>query len=176
MAGSDVNSIPVGALFGLPGVTQYFEQYDQITNVVTNLQQLAQTPWQPGAYLQQTDVVMWWETEFAINAGYTYSAGTIVTSSGAPANIIQNPVLKMQGQYSPVNCQSGEDMLFFQLYRPMRGRGQRNVQDMNGSDPAAWGLNTLAGQPNQAAALWPQTNTSPIAVAGYPLTLEWPGG
>ena len=176
MPDSSVNNIPVGALYGLPGVTQHFDTYDQITNVVTNLQYNAQTPWQPGTYLQQTDVVMWWETEHTITDTVTYSAGTLVTSPGAPANIIQNPVLKMQGQYAPVNCQSGEDMLFFQLYRPMRGRGQRNGQDMNAADPAAWGFNTLAGQANQAAALWPQALTSPTAISNYPLTLEWPGG
>jgi hypothetical protein len=67
-------------------------------------------------------------------------------------------------------------MLFFQLYRPMRGRGQRNGQDMNASDVAAYGFNTLEAQANEAAALWPQTNASPIAVSNYPLTLEWPGG
>jgi hypothetical protein len=175
-SGSNVNAIPVGSLYGLPGVSQFFDQYDQITDVVTTLQANAMTPWQPGTYLQQTDVVMWWETEMSINTGITYSAGTVVTSPGAPANLIQNPQLKMQGQYAPVNCQSGEDMLFFQLYRPMRGRGQRNGQDMNGSEPAPWGFNPLAAETNYTAAQWPQTNTSPIAVANYPLTLEWPGG
>jgi hypothetical protein len=173
---ADVNQIPVGALYGLPGVTQYFDTYDQITNVVTNLSYNAQTPWQPGNYLQQTDVVMWWETEHAITEALTYSAGTVVTSAGAPASIIENPVLKMQGQYAPVNCQSGSDMLFFQLYRPMRNRGQRNTQEMNGSEPAAYGFNTLAGQANAAAALWPQAPTSPLVITNYPLTLEWPGG
>lgn len=171
-----VNDIPVGALYGLPGVTQHFDTYDQITNVVTNLQLTAQTPWQPPTYLQQTDVVMWWETEHLISESLTYSAGTMVTSPAAPASFIQNPVLKMQGQYAPVNCQSGQDMLFFQLYRPMRGRGQRNGQDMNASDLAPYGFNTLAAQANTAAALWPQTLTSPASVSNYPLTLEWPGG
>jgi hypothetical protein len=176
MAQQNVNDIPVGALYGLPGVSQFFDTYDQIQNVNTTLQASAQTPWQPGTYLQQTDVVLWWETEHFITEAYTYSAGSIVTSAGAPASILQNPQLKMQGQYSPVNCTTGQDMLFFQLYRPMRGRGQRNTQEMNGADPQAYGFNTLEGQSNEAAALWPQTLTSPVTISSYPMTLEWPGG
>jgi hypothetical protein len=47
---------------------------------------------------------------------------------------------------------------------------------MNGSVVSPWGLNTLAGEANQVAALWPQAPVSPLAISNYPLTLEWPGG
>lgn len=178
MPNATVNQIPVGALYGLPGFTEQVEQYDNMLNVNTAGQASAQTPFNAPGPLQKTDVVFWWESELSVNWAVTYSAGTLVLSPGAPYNIIQSPRLKLQGQYSPIECESAMDMAFFQMYRPMRGRGQRNVQDLiaAGPQPTSAFANSQIPQANLAAAALSQTVTSPYSVVNYPMTLEWPAG
>lgn len=169
---------PVGALYGLPGFTENFEQYENLNNVVTAMGQAAQTPFAPPASFQKTDVVFWWEQEAFWSENLTYSAGVLVNSPEGPYNILQSPKLKLQGQYSPVECESGFDMAFFQMYRPMRGRGQRNTQDVLSANPvpAANFANVLIPQANLAAATLASSYTSPAAIVSYPFLLEWPAG
>jgi hypothetical protein len=175
---SAVNQIPVGALYGLPGFTEQVEQYDNMLNINTAGQAAAQTPFNAPGPLQKTDVIFWWESEFSVNWAVTYSAGTIALSPEAPYNIIQSPRLKLQGQYSPIECESGFDMAFFQMYRPMRGRGQRNAQDLIAvnPEPTSGYANSLIPQANLAGAVLSQTLTTPYSVTNYPFTLEWPAG
>jgi hypothetical protein len=172
------NQIPVGALYGLPGFTENVEQYDNQLNIATTWQQSAQTPFNAPGPLQKTDVVFWWEMELLMNWAVTYSAGTLNISPEAPYNAIQNPKLQLQGQYSPLECESGFDLAWFQMYRPMRGRGQRNVQDLIQTAPqlASQFANSQIPQANQAAAILSQTTTSPYSVTNYPVILEWPAG
>jgi hypothetical protein len=179
MAGNTpVNAIPIGALYGLPGFTEQVEQYDNMNNVQTAWQSAAQTPFNAPGPLQKTDVVFWWEAEFFLNWAVTYSAGTLALSPEAPYSAIQSPKLKLQGQYSPLECESGFDVAFFQMYRPMRGRGQRNIQDLLAANPvlSTGFANSQIPQANLAAAALSQTLTSPYSVANYPLTLEIPAG
>jgi hypothetical protein len=173
-----VNQVPVGALYGLPGFTEQVEQYDTITGVPSTFQSLAQTPFNAPSPLQKTDVVFWWESEFLLNWAVTYSAGTLNISPEAPYNWLQSPKLKLQGQYSPVECESGFDMAFFQMYRPMRGRGERNLQDViqTNTVPAGNFANSQIPQANLAAAIMSQSTTSPYSVVNYPMNLEWPAG
>lgn len=173
-----VNNIPVGALYGLPGFTEQVEQYDNMNNVLTNWQSSAQTPFNAPGPLQKTDVVFWWEAELSANWAVTYSAGTLALSPYAPYNLIQNPKLKLQGQYSPLECESGFDVAFFQMYRPMRGRGQRNHNDLLAAypNPSSAFANSQIPQANLAAATLSQTLTSPYSVSNYPMTLEIPAG
>src|SRR5271156_4013547 len=173
-----VNSIPVGALYGLPGFTEQVEQFDNMNNVLTTWQSAAQSPFNAPGPLQKTDVVFWWEAEFFLNWAVTYSAGTLAVSPEAPYNAIQSPKLKLQGQYSPLECESGFDVAFFQMYRPMRGRGQRNLQDVNQTNivPAANFANSQIPSANQAASILSQTTTSPYSVVNYPMILEIPAG
>lgn len=175
---AQVNNIPVGALYGLPGFTEQVEQYDNQTNLPATFQAAAQTPFNAPGPLQKTDVVFWWESEISLNLAVTYSAGTLAISPTAPYNVIQSPKLKLQGQYSPVECDSGAHMAFFQMYRPMRGRGQRNSQDLIGTNPVAAAnfANSLLPQANLAGATMSQTVTSPYSLSNYPFTLEWPAG
>src|SRR5215469_983528 len=119
--------IPVGQYFGLPGYTEEFEQFENQVGVVTTLQQTSPVPYAPQSSLQKTDIVYWWEMETFWTESVTYSAGTLVNSPEAPGNLLQQPKLKLQGQYTPVECESGFDMELFQFMRPMRGKGQRNV-------------------------------------------------
>lgn len=173
-----VQSVPVGALYGLPGFTERFEQYENLYNVVTTPQQNAQTPFAPPASFQKTDIVFWWEMETTWTNSLTFSAGTLANSPGAPYNLFQGPKLKLQGQYTPVEMDSGAHMAFMQMYRPMRGRGQRNLQDlMNANVPLSSGYpNVLFPQANLCGATLPTTTTSPYNITNYPFVLEIPAG
>jgi hypothetical protein len=173
-----VQSVPVGALYGLPGFTERFEQYDNITGNITTMQQNAQTPFAPPSSFQKTDIVFWWELEALMNYAATYSAGVLANSPQGPYNVIQGPKLKLQGQYSPVEMDSGAHMAFFQMLRPMRGRGQRNLQDlMDTNVPLATAYaNALWPQANLCGASLPASYTSPIAIVNYPFILEIPAG
>jgi len=173
-----VQSVPVGALYGLPGFTERFEQFDNITGNVTTVQQAAQTPFAPPSSFQKTDIVFWWELATIWNYSITFSAGTVNISPESPYNLFQGPKLKLQGQYSPVECDSGSHMAFMQMYRPMRGRGQRNGQDMMDVNvPLAAGYpNTTWAQANLCGAAMPTTFTSPFTITNYPFNLEVPAG
>ena len=175
---NQVNNIAVGTLYGLPGFTEQFEQYENLNNINTVQQVSAQTPFNPPGSFQKTDVVFWWELETFANWAETYSVGTIALSPEAPYNIYQSLKLKLQGQYSPLEVESGFDAAFMQQYRPMRGRGQRNLQDMMDTNPVASGnfANSLIPQANLAGATLSQTLTSPYSVTNYPFNLEIPAG
>lgn len=171
-------SVPVGALYGLPGFTERFEQYENLFGVVTTGQQNAQTPFAPPASFQKTDIVFWWELETLWSENITYSAGVLANSPEAPYNLFQGPRLKLQGQYTPVEMDSGFHMAFMQMYRPMRGRGQRNVQDlMNTNPPLTTGYaNALIPQANLCGTTLAASYVSPAAIVNYPFILEIPAG
>jgi hypothetical protein len=173
-----VQSIPVGALYGLPGFTERFEQYENLYNVVTTPQQNAQTPFAPPASFQKTDIVFWWELETLWTQNTTYSAGVVANSPEAPYNLFQGPRLKLQGQYTPVEMDSGFHMAFMQMYRPMRGRGQRNLQDLMNTNaaPVTGFANQSIPQANLCGSTLATSYVSPIAIANYPFILEVPAG
>jgi hypothetical protein len=170
--------VAVGQLFGLPGYTEEFEQYENLQGVVTTLAQSAPTPFAPTTSFQKTDIVYWWEQETFWTFAITYGTGVLVNSPEAPGNLMQQPKLKLQGQYTPVECESGFDMEFMQFYRPMRGKGQRNTQDMISANPVpVTGFpNQLIPQANLAAATLATSYTSPAAITAYPMNVEWPAG
>lgn len=170
--------VPVGALYGLPGFTERFEQYENLNNVVTAGQASAQTPFAPAASFQKTDIVFFWELETYWSQSLTFSVGTIAYSPEGPYNLLQGPKLKLQGQYSPVECDSGFHMAIWQMIRPSRGRGQRNVQDLLNSNPVPTSgyANPAIPQANLAGAVLPATVTSPYVLTNYPFTLEIPAG
>jgi hypothetical protein len=169
---------PIGSFFGLPGYTEEFEQYEALTGVVTVLSQSAPTPFAPASTFQKTDIVYWWEAETTWSESITYSAGVLANSPEGPGNLYQQPKLKMQGQYSSVECDSGFDMEFMQFFRPMRGKGQRNVQDLMSAAPVLSTAfpNALIPQANLAAATVASSYTSPATITSYPFILEWPAG
>jgi hypothetical protein len=171
-------TVPVGALYGLPGFTERFEQYENLNGVITASQQSAQTPFAPPASFQKTDIVFFWELETYWSQNTTYSAGVIANSPEGPYNLLQGPKLKLQGQYSPVECDSGFHMALWQMMRPMRGRGQRNVQDLMNTNPApASGFaNQSIPQANLCGATLATSYTSPLAISNYPFFLEIPAG
>lgn len=171
-------TVPVGALYGLPGFTERFEQYENLNGVVTVGQQASQTPFAPSASFQKTDIVFFWELETYWSQNITYSAGTLVNSPEGPYNLLQGPKLKLQGQYSPIECDSGFHMALWQMMRPSRGRGQRNVQDLMQTNPvpAASFANALIPQANLCGATLGASYVSPAAIVNYPFMLEIPAG
>lgn len=171
MAQQSQQQLPPGSLYGLPGVTQTFEQYENLTNVVTNLASSNTVPFSPGGSFQKTDVVNYWDLEFQVNWTTTVAGSTI--SPGAPYNLIRSPKLQMQGQYSPVECDSGLDMAFFQMYRPMRGRGQRNIQDVMQVNTATTYANSTFPQTNQTTS---GIAANPASGTSWNFALEFPGG
>lgn len=169
---------PVGALYGLPGFTENFEQYENMQNVTTALSQSAQAAFNPPNPFQKTDIVLWWEYETFWTEGITYSPGVIANSPEGPYNLYQGPQLKLQGQYTPQELDSGFHAAFFQSYRPMRQRGQRNVQDLmqTSPQPSTVFANALIPQANLAAAILASSYSSPISISSYPFILETPAG
>lgn len=189
------NTIPVGALYGLPGFTERFEQYENLNNISTVLSAAANTigvttPFNPPASFQKTDIVFWWELECYTTEDIAFTAGGITFSPEAPYNKLQGLKLKLQGQYTPIEVESGADAAFMQMYRPMRGRGQRNNQDLiNTNLPLSsayanslWAQANLAGSPAGTGAVGGQGNsstgivTTPLAQNNYPFNLELPAG
>lgn len=183
--------VPVGTYFGLPGFTQPFEQYENLNGIITPLSLTGQTPWNPPGSLQKTDIVKWWEMETIVSWTTTVTGSTL--SPAAPYNIFQGFKLKLQGQYSPIEVESGADAAFFQMYRPMRGQGQSTLPTLLGSNQAGTNYSAAAtatynGYQNAssiASGTAPsQTNqTAPFSVAANPASgsnwsflLEVPGG
>jgi hypothetical protein len=136
--------IPVGSLYGLPGFTETFEQYENINNFSTTLAATAQTPFNPPASFQKTDIVKWWELETYFTYTNTSSTQASLVSPYAPFNLIQNFKLKLQGQYSPLEVESGIDLWFWQLMRPMRGKGQQSSNTLAGQYPVGIQTGTSA--------------------------------
>jgi hypothetical protein len=147
--------IPVGSLYGLPGFTETFEQYENINNFTTTLAATTQSPFNPPGSFQKTDIVKWWELETYLTIAATSTTQGYLISPYAPWNLFQNFKLKLQGQYSPIEVESGIDAAFFQMYRPMRGKGQQ-------------GQNSLAGQ-YSIGTPWSSGGTT-VAPAAVPMT------
>ena len=159
---------PPGAFFGLPGFTQPFEQFENLTGIQTPLALASQSPWNPPGSFQKTDIVKWWELAVDVNWTTTVTGSTL--SAEAPYNLLQALKLKLQGQYSPLEVESGFDAAFFQMYRPMR----------NGDFPNNMGVNVGSTFANSAI---PQTNQQSSDIAANPSSgthwkflLEIPGG
>jgi hypothetical protein len=177
--------VPVGTYFGLPGFTQPFEQYENLNGIVTPLALSAQTPWNPPGSFQKTDIVRWWELETIVNWTTTVTGSTV--SPWAPYNFFQTLKLKLQGQYTPLEVESGIDAAFFQMYRPMRGPGQENIQNLMGSNVANSYSNTLipandltTGGPQESATAGTAPAVNPITAnpasgTNWTFILEIPG-
>ena len=168
---ANVQQVPVGAFFGLPGYTQPFEQYENLNNVQTPLALSAQTPWNPPGSLQKTDIVRWWEMETIVNWTTTVTGSTI--SPEAPYNLYQGMKLQLQGQYTPLEVESGFDAAFFQMYRPMRGPGQMNIQNVLGTNVAGTYANSTIPQTNQSTS---GIAANPASGSSWVFNLEIPGG
>lgn len=142
-------TVQPGALYGVPGITQRFEQPDTTVSDVVTLNASSQVNWNTVQNFQQTDVVHWWELDAEwVNTPTIKTGKTAVLSPYAPHNLFQATSIQMQGQYKPIDVQSGTDLAIFQSYRPMRGSAQMANQPNLGANPA----------PNFQNAAWPAAN------------------
>lgn len=177
--------IPVGSLYGLPGFTETFEQYENINNFNTTLASTTQSPFNPPASFQKTDIVKWWELETFLTVAVTSTTQGYLISPYAPWNLFQNFKLKLQGQYSPLEVESGIDLAYFQFYRPMRGKGQQAQNVVAGQFvegfPSSTGGTTYAPLPVPVGGLNPNpaygSNGSASGLFGqYQVPIEGYGG
>jgi len=76
-ASAGAQALPPGAFFGLPGFTQPFEQYENLQNVQNVLSLSSQSPFNPPASFQKTDIVRWWELEVDVNFTTTVTTATL---------------------------------------------------------------------------------------------------
>lgn len=154
-----------GSKYGVPGITQRFEQPDTTQDSITTLNQSANVPWNNVFPLQKTDVVHWWELAITWTNVYVLGTEVVALSPYAPYNILQNFSLQMQGQYKPIDVLSGFDAALFQMYRPMRGSAQMAAQTIMGTNAppttgyanAATPQANLVATPNQTATTTPVT-------------------
>ncbi len=158
-----MTTVQPGALYGVPGITQRFEQPDTTNGDVTTLQVSANTSWNTVQNFQQTDVVQWWELDCEWTNTPTIKTGkTAVLSPYAPYNLLQNTNIQMQGQYKPIDVQSGFDLALFQSYRPMRGSAQMAAQVLLGANPSATFANSAFPQANVVATPSMTKTSSPV--------------
>jgi hypothetical protein len=170
MPTGQAQQVQPGSMFGVPGITQRFEQYDTTVAAVNNLGQTAQVPWNNVFPLQKTDVINWWELNVTWTNTITAGTAVIALSPYAPYNLLQNFNLQMQGQFKPLDVISGFDAALFQLIRPMRGSAQMAYQPLLGSNPATPYAN--AGIPQANLVALPSMTTGSASI---PFTLEIPG-
>ena len=169
-----------GQLFDYPGVqggsTQWVEQDETSSNIVTTLAQANQQTVQGIQAFRQTDVAIDWQMLCSISQTYTAGTSTFVASAYAPMNVLGPVILKIQNQYSSVDVESGIDLYIFNLIRPFAsGELQSGVNA--GANPAGFPLGGSA-QGYQAAALAQANNINSAqwtsAVASYQLYLRIP--
>lgn len=157
-----------GSLYGVPGITQRFEQEDTTVDNITALALSNEVNNNSVENFQQTDVVHWWEAEFIWTNTPTGGA-TPALSPYAPYNLIQGASIQMQGQYKPISVESGIDLAIFQLYRPMNGSAPMSGQPLLGANPANTYANSGLPQANLVA-----TPSMTATSTGVPIYLEFP--
>lgn len=176
-----------GQYFDTPGIpggsTQWTEQDETTTNLVTAQSSSSQVPIVGIQQYRQTDVVADWTLCLAFTA-QTYAAGTgqtLTASAYSPMNAIGPVKQIIQNQYASVDVESGIDLYIFNLMRPYRygtggaGGVPQNLYANPAGDPvggtATGYLTTGLAQANQInAAIWSTSATA------YNLLLRLPGG
>lgn len=161
-----------GAGFDVPGVpggsTQWTEQDDTTTNLVTTLSQAGQVPITGIQQYRQTDVVTDWFACFNMAQTYTAGTSTLTASAYAPHNAVGPVKQLIQNQYASVDVESGIDLYIFNLIRPydlgeLRA-GINNYANPDGSPvggTATGYLTTALAQVNQInAAQWSTATTA----------------
>lgn len=113
-----------GQFFDVPGIgggsTQWTDQDEPSTNVVTTQSSSTQQPIQGILPYRQTDVVVDWLACFAFTA-QTYTAGTgqtLTASNYAPFNAIGPVKQIIQNQYASLDVENGIDWAIFSMIRP----------------------------------------------------------
>lgn len=174
---TDTSAAPLapGQIFGVPGMTQYTEQFESTKSLSSTLATSNATPVNGIQPFKQTDVVFWWELDITVTQTYTAGTSTITSSPYGPYNWVSQLALQVQNQYSSLSCVAvggGVDAAIFQLIRPMRATDKRLNLDINGagfeSTNAGW-ANTAFPQPTlNTAPGWASTAASSTFVLEIP--------
>lgn len=161
-----------GAYFDVPGIpggaTQWSQQDDSTTNLVTTGQQAAIVPINGIIQFRQTDVVLDWYAHLNVAQTYTTGTSTLTASAYAPFNVIGAVKLTIQNQYASVDVESGIDWAIFNIIRPYEQNeivnGVNNYANPAGSPAGgtATGYPALAlAQANQIwATQWATSTTA----------------
>ena len=159
----------VGALFGLPGLTQWTEQKDNNDQATVVPSAGSTVPASTLVEFKQTDVVFWWEIEYTWTTGLTISnANTVFTSPYYPFNIQGDSRLQIQNMYASWHAISGIDAALWQMIRPMRNPGLGLTGNMGANPSPFWANPYTAQQPADAEAtedILFQQSLSPALVA-----------
>lgn len=119
-----------GQYFDVPGVpggaTQWLDEDETSTNVVTQHQTGAGQQIQGILPFRQTDVILDWQMWLGVQQTYTAGTSTLTASIYAPYNLIGRVQLVIQNQYASVDVESGIDLYIFSLVRPYEASEMRS--------------------------------------------------
>lgn len=135
--------VPASALFGLPGVTNWTEQKENLDGTVTGIQSGAQVDVQFASNFKQTDVVMQWQMEVTVAGFQLSTVVNLVTSQQFPYNIIGPLGLNFQNQFDTINMPSAFAAMIMQMVRPSKWGWLDNALEQN---PSA---DNYSASPNQ---------------------------
>ena len=139
-------SVPASSLFGLPGITQWSEQRENLDGTVTTLAQGSQVDAIFASNFKQTDVVMQWQMEVTIAQTYTAGGGAFTLSPMYPFSFLGPFGLNFHNQFDTINANNGWDAALLQITRPAKWGVLQQVMDQN---PA---VNAYSTQTNQSTA------------------------
>lgn len=124
-------SVFPSSLFGLPGVTNWSEQRDNLDGTATTLSTGNQTDAQFAGNFKQTDVSFGWTMEVSVAQTYTAGGATFTNSPHFPYNIIGPVGLNFQNQFDTMNMPDGFSMALMQMIRPVKFGAIGQVMDQS---------------------------------------------
>jgi hypothetical protein len=124
-------SVPASSLFGLPGVTQWTEQKENLDGTVTVLSTSSQVDALFASNFKQTDIVFSWNMEVTITQTYTAGGATFTVSALFPYNWIGPVGLNFQNQFDTLNQPGGYQAAILQMIRPAKFGFLPQVIDQN---------------------------------------------
>jgi hypothetical protein len=113
-------SVPASSLFGMPGVTQWTEQRENLDQTVTTLSQTSQVDTIFASNFKQSDVVMQWVMEVSAAVTYTAAGATFALSPRFPYNVMGPLGLNFQNQFDTINLPDGFSAAWMQAMRPSK--------------------------------------------------------
>lgn len=112
-------SVAASSLFGLPGVTHWSEQKENLSGTVTTTSASSQVTAIYSGNFKQTDVVFQWYMDTAFSETFAFT-GTAVRSAKFPYNLIGPLQLNFQNQFNTLNMPDGFCAALMQAMRPSK--------------------------------------------------------
>lgn len=126
-------AVPASALFGLPGISQWTEQKENLDGTVTTFQSGSQVDVQFASNFKQTDVVFQWQMEVLVQGFQLSTVTNLVTSAQFPYNVIGPFGLNFQNQFDTINMPNAFIAGIMQMFRPAKMAFINNALDQNPS-------------------------------------------